>query len=1258
MRATPITPAAPTARTSRSARRPRRPRSPAPPAHSRTPARRSHRARSRSPEPEASTSARRPRTPATRTQAPRRRRASFAGDANHTGSSDSKNFTIGQATSTTTVTCTAGPFAYTGSAITPCSVTVTGAGGLNLSPAPTYSGNTNAGTASASASFAGDANHTGSSDSKNFTIGQRSLTITAGDRTKTYGNLLVLGTSAFTTGSGELVNGDTIASVTLTSTGAPATANVGSHAVVPSAAVAGPATLLSNYDIHYANGNLEVGQRSLTITAGDRTKTYGNLLVLGTSAFTTGSGELVNGDTIASVTLTSTGAPATANVGSHAVVPSAAVAGPATLLSNYDIHYANGNLEVGQRSLTITAGDRTKTYGNLLVLGTSAFTTGSGELVNGDTIASVTLTSTGAPATANVGSHAVVPSAAVAGPATLLSNYDIHYANGNLEVGQRSLTITAGDRTKTYGNLLVLGTSAFTTGSGELVNGDTIASVTLTSTGAPATANVGSHAVVPSAAVAGPATLLSNYDIHYANGNLEVGQRSLTITAGDRTKTYGNLLVLGTSAFTTGSGELVNGDTIASVTLTSTGAPATANVGSHAVVPSAAVAGPATLLSNYDIHYANGNLEVGQRSLTITAGDRTKTYGNLLVLGTSAFTTGSGELVNGDTIASVTLTSTGAPATANVGSHAVVPSAAVAGPATLLSNYDIHYANGNLEVGQRSLTITAGDRTKTYGNLLVLGTSAFTTGSGELVNGDTIASVTLTSTGAAATANVGSHAVVPSAAVAGPATLLSNYDIHYANGNLEVGQRSLTITAGDRTKTYGNLLVLGTSAFTTGSGELVNGDTIASVTLTSTGAPATANVGSHAVVPSAAVAGPATLLSNYDIHYANGNLEVGQRSLTITAGDRTKTYGNLLVLGTSAFTTGSGELVNGDTIASVTLTSTGAPATANVGSHAVVPSAAVAGPATLLSNYDIHYANGNLEVGQRSLTITAGDRTKTYGNLLVLGTSAFTTGSGELVNGDTIASVTLTSTGAPATANVGSHAVVPSAAVAGPATLLSNYDIHYANGNLEVGKAELLVKADDQTKVLNAPNPTLTVTITGFKNGQTLATSGVTGSQAVTTTAMTTSPIGSYPITPTIGTLAASNYSFSFANGTLKIGYRWDGFLQPINDTAHQIGTNESKFKLGQTIPAKFLIKDANGVSVQQVGNPTFTKSYLGATCDNQTVTETVDTLTSTTGATFVWDGGQYHYNWSTKGLTAGEYRIYANLADGSANSVDICLTK
>ena len=57
-------------------------------------------------------------------------------------------------------------------------MTVTGAGGLNLTPTATYADNTDAGTATASYTFAGDANHTGSSDSKNFTIDKASSTTT------------------------------------------------------------------------------------------------------------------------------------------------------------------------------------------------------------------------------------------------------------------------------------------------------------------------------------------------------------------------------------------------------------------------------------------------------------------------------------------------------------------------------------------------------------------------------------------------------------------------------------------------------------------------------------------------------------------------------------------------------------------------------------------------------------------------------------------------------------------------------------------------------------------------------------------------------------------------------------------------------------------------------------------------------------------------------------------------------------------------
>jgi len=98
----------------------------------------------------------------------------YAGDANHTGSSDSTTFTIDQAASATTVTCT--PSVYSGSAKTTCSVEVTGAGGLSLTPTPNYTSNVNAGTARASYTYIGDANHTGSSGSSTFDISRATST--------------------------------------------------------------------------------------------------------------------------------------------------------------------------------------------------------------------------------------------------------------------------------------------------------------------------------------------------------------------------------------------------------------------------------------------------------------------------------------------------------------------------------------------------------------------------------------------------------------------------------------------------------------------------------------------------------------------------------------------------------------------------------------------------------------------------------------------------------------------------------------------------------------------------------------------------------------------------------------------------------------------------------------------------------------------------------------------------------------------------
>jgi hypothetical protein len=160
------------------------------------------------------------------------------------------------------------------------------------------------------------------------------------------------------------------------------------------------------------------------------------------------------------------------------------------------------------------------------------------------------------------------------------------------------------------------------------------------------------------------------------------------------------------------------------------------------------------------------------------------------------------------------------------------------------------------------------------------------------------------------------------------------------------------------------------------------------------------------------------------------------------------------------------------------------------------------------------------------------------------------------------------------------------------------------------------------------------------------------------------------PVTPVtytnnvLGTATASanyggdaNHTGSSGSNSFFIGYGWDGYLQPINDTAHT-GLTESKFKLGQTIPAKFVIRNAAGTVIQQAGTPAFSRTNNLGSCDATAAPETPADLTPDTGSSYFWDGSQYHFNWSTKGLSAGEYRIFASLADGSKRYVDICLTK
>jgi N-acetylneuraminic acid mutarotase/DNA-binding beta-propeller fold protein YncE len=98
----------------------------------------------------------------------------------------------------------------------------------------------------------------------------------------------------------------------------------------------------------------------------------------------------------------------------------------------------------------------------------------------------------------------------------------------------------------------------------------------------------------------------------------------------------------------------------------------------------------------------------------------------------------------------------------------------------------------------------------------------------------------------------------------------------------------------------------------------------------------------------------------------------------------------------------------------------------------------------------------------------------------------------------------------------------------------ADYSTTSATVQITVSKAALNVTAASASKVYGAALPALTYSITGFVNGDTAATA-VTGTPVISTAATASSPVGSYPIAASIGTLAAANYSFQFVAGALAV---------------------------------------------------------------------------------------------------------------------------
>jgi hypothetical protein len=113
----------------------------------------------------------------------------------------------------------------------------------------------------------------------------------------------------------------------------------------------------------------------------------------------------------------------------------------------------------------------------------------------------------------------------------------------------------------------------------------------------------------------------------------------------------------------------------------------------------------------------------------------------------------------------------------------------------------------------------------------------------------------------------------------------------------------------------------------------------------------------------------------------------------------------------------------------------------------------------------------------------------------------------------------------------------------------------------------------------------------------------------------------------------------------LTAAYTWAGVLPPIN------ADGTSVFKAGSIVPVRFALTGAcAGSQVATLAYRQVRSNVAGG------VNEAVSTEAATSGNQFRYTGGQYQFNWSTKGLPPGTYELQIDLGNGEVHSVSLGL--
>ena len=833
-----------------------------------------------------------------------------------------------------------------------------------------------------------------------------------------------------------------------------------------------------------ARQTLTVTKAPLMVTAESYERFYGEpdpFFTVTYSGFVNGQDTTVlSGASV--ITTTATGGSPT---GAYPITPAQGTLAAA----NYEIFFAPGTLAVDLALQNVSfAGIATRTYGE------ASYDPGATGRGSGNPL----IYSSSNPAVASVSGSAITITGAGRTIITVSQAGNDYYAPAQaqqiLTVAPKSLTVSADNKDRTYGEsnpALTVSYSGFAGGD----DATKLSGAPVVNTTADSSSSAGSYPIT----IAAGNLFSANYTFAYVDGVLTVGKAPATVTldAASLSRSYDGTAQAATA--TTNP----TGLTVVFSYVDRNGNPVESPTGAGSYTVNAAINNSAYSGS------IGGVLTIAKANQTVSFASpaAARTYGGADFGPGAVASSGLAVTYGSDNATVATVTAGGL--FHIVGAGAATITATQAGS----DNYNPAFATLPLTVAKAALAVSADNNSRAAG----IANPVFTATYSGFINGESVSVLSgapLLTTTAGNASPTGSYPITPAAGTLAAA----NYSFSFVPGTLAVGMGSQNVIFNPlEAKMYGDA-PFDLTATGGGSGNPVTFSSSNPAVATVNGATVTI-VGAGETVITANQSGSASFAEGTALR----TLTVAKAPLVVTADSVERIY----TTPNPTFTASCTGFVNGEeqsVLSGAPVITTTATSASPVGSYPITTA-----PGTLASaNYSFNFAPGTLAVDLALQTITFNQMTvRNYGD------APFDPGA----TGDASGNPVTYASSDPAVATVSGSIVTITGVGQAVITAYQEGNYNYASATaarvLTVKPARLMVTADNQNRVYSTANPTLTVTYSGFAAGD--DQTRLTGAPALTTSADTESPAGSYPITAAAGNLFATNYTFTYQDGILTV---------------------------------------------------------------------------------------------------------------------------